>query len=58
MRRTVGLAALVIATLWTLQSHQYRITYECPANANAQARIQASVSRAGTPFLSIDGHLP
>jgi hypothetical protein len=40
------------------QSHQYRVTYERPANAKAEARIEASVSRPGTPFVSVDGHLP
>ena len=40
------------------QSHQYRITYERPANARDQARIGAVLRREGTPSLSIDGHLP
>jgi hypothetical protein len=40
------------------QSHQYRVTYERPANAKAAARIGASVGRPGTPVLTLDGHMP
>jgi hypothetical protein len=47
-----------IADSHVRQSHQYRITYERPANAKDQARIGASLKRDGTPSLSIDGHLP
>ncbi len=40
------------------QSHQYRVTYERPANAKEQPRIGLGVKREGTPSISIDGHLP
>jgi hypothetical protein len=40
------------------QTHQYRITYERPANAKEQPRIGALLKRDGTPALSIDGHHP
>src|SRR2546425_200561 len=40
------------------QSHQYRVTYERPANAKEQPRIGLGVKREGTASISIDGHLP
>jgi hypothetical protein len=47
-----------IAESQARQSHQYRVTYERPANAKAAAKIGASVGRPGTPTLTIDGHMP
>jgi hypothetical protein len=47
-----------IAESQVKQSHQYRVTYERPANPKAMPQIGASISRPGTPSLSIDGHLP
>ena len=47
-----------IAESQVRQGHQYRVTYERPANAKEQARIGASVRREGNVALSIDGHLP
>jgi hypothetical protein len=47
-----------IAESQTRQSHQYRITYERPANAKPAAQIGASIARQGTPVLTIDGHMP
>jgi len=47
-----------IAESQALQSHQFRVTYERPANAKEQASIGASVRHEGTARLSIDGHLP
>ena len=41
-----------------LQSHQHRLTYECPASAKGEPRLGASISRAGTPLLTLDGHIP
>ena len=40
------------------QQHQFRVTYERPANAKPQPEISAGVSRPGTPSLSLDGHMP
>jgi hypothetical protein len=40
------------------QSHQFRVTYERPANAKDQASIGASVRHEGTARISLDGHLP
>ena len=39
-------------------THQYRVTYERPANAKEQPRVGAAVRRDGTPMISLDGHLP
>jgi hypothetical protein len=47
-----------IAESHARQSHQYRVTYERPANAKEQASIGASVRHEGTARLSLDGHLP
>jgi hypothetical protein len=47
-----------IAESHARQSHQYRVTYERPANAKEQPRVGAGVRREGTPTLSLDGHLP
>jgi hypothetical protein len=47
-----------IANNHVRQSHQFRITYERPANAAEQPRIGASVRAKGTPLLSLDGRLP
>jgi hypothetical protein len=47
-----------IAESQARQSHQFRVTYERPANAKEQASIGASVRREGTVLLSLDGHLP
>ena len=46
-----------IADTYARESHQYRVTYERPANAKAQPRIGAVVRRDGTPSLSIDGRV-
>lgn len=40
------------------QSHQYRITYERPANPKPMPQVGVSVHRDGTPSLSLDGHVP
>jgi hypothetical protein len=40
------------------QSHQFRVTYERPANPKEQARIGAAIRREGTPKISLDGRLP
>jgi hypothetical protein len=40
------------------QSHQYRVTYERPANAKERPSIGASVRHEGTARISLDGHLP
>ena len=40
------------------QKHQFRVTYERPANAKAQASIGATVRHDGKVTLSLDGHLP
>ena len=47
-----------IAEQHARQLHQFRVTYERPANAKDQARIGASVRRDAKPLLSIDGRLP
>src|SRR5262249_33729915 len=47
-----------IAEQHARQLHQFRVTYERPANAKAQARIGASVRKDAMPMLSIDGRLP
>jgi hypothetical protein len=47
-----------IAESHARQSHQYRVTYERPANAKEQASIGATVRHEGTAQLSLDGHLP
>jgi hypothetical protein len=40
------------------QSHQYRVTYERPANPTERPRIAASVRRDGRLTVSADGRLP
>jgi hypothetical protein len=40
------------------QSHQYRVTYERPANAKAQPSIGATIRREGKVQLSLHGNLP
>ena len=40
------------------QSHQYRVTYERPANAKDQASIGAAIRHDGAAVISLDGHLP
>jgi hypothetical protein len=40
------------------QTHQYRVTYERPANAKAAPQIGASVGKPGTPVLTINGRIP
>ncbi|MEO8260143.1 MAG: hypothetical protein ABI868_22545 [Acidobacteriota bacterium] len=40
------------------QSHQFRVTYDRPANAKEQASIGATVRHDGTAMISLDGHLP
>ena len=47
-----------IAQSQARQSHQFRVTYERPANAKIEARIGASVSRQATVILTLDGHMP
>jgi hypothetical protein len=47
-----------IAQSQARQSHQFRVTYERPANAKAAAQIGASIGRQGTPTLTLDGHMP
>jgi hypothetical protein len=47
-----------IAASAARQSHQYRITYERPANPKAQPQIAASVRREGNVELSLHGNLP
>ena len=47
-----------IAESHARQSHQYRVTYERPANAKESPRIGAAVRRPGAAMISIDGHLP
>ena len=47
-----------IAESQARQSHQFRVTYERPANAKDQASIGASVRHEGTAMISLDGHLP
>ena len=40
------------------QRHQYRVTYERPANAKERPQIGALVRHDGTARISLDGHLP
>ena len=41
------------------QAQQLRVTYDRPGkNLKPAQKISASVSRGGTPSLSLDGHLP
>jgi hypothetical protein len=40
------------------QRHQYRVTYERPANAKDQASIGAAIRHEGTARISLDGKLP
>jgi hypothetical protein len=47
-----------IADSQARQAHQYRITYERPANAKAAPSIGASVKREGVVQLSLRGNLP
>jgi hypothetical protein len=47
-----------IAKSHALQSHQFRLTYERPANAKPAPMISASISKPGNVVLSIDGHIP
>ncbi len=47
-----------IAESQARQSHQYRVTYERPANAKEQPRVGASIQHEGTAMISLDGHLP
>ncbi len=47
-----------IAESQARQSHQYRVTYERPANAKEQPRVGASIRHEGTAMISLDGHLP
>jgi hypothetical protein len=47
-----------IADSQARQSHQYRITYERPANPKAQPNIGAVVKREGAVQLSLRGNLP
>src|SRR6266853_235142 len=47
-----------IADSQARQSHQYRITYERPANPKAQPSIGAVVKREGAVQLSLRGNLP
>jgi hypothetical protein len=47
-----------IAASVTRQSHQYRVTYERPANAKDQASIGAAIRHEGAAVISLDGHLP
>jgi hypothetical protein len=47
-----------IAKSQARQSHQYRVTYERPANAKPGTQIGAAVGRPGTETLTLDGHMP
>ena len=47
-----------IADSQARQAHQYRITYERPANAKPAPSIGASVKREGVVQLSLRGNLP
>ena len=47
-----------IAESQARQSHQYRVTYERPANAKDQASIGAAIRHDGAAVISLDGHLP
>jgi hypothetical protein len=47
-----------IAEAAARQRHQYRVTYERAGNPKPGAQISASVSKPGTPLLSLDGKLP
>jgi hypothetical protein len=47
-----------IAESQARQSHQYRVTYERPANAKDQASIGAAIRHDGNAMISLDGHLP
>lgn len=40
------------------QSHQYRVTYQRPANPKPMPQIAASIARNGATVLTIDGHIP
>lgn len=40
------------------QSHQHRITYQCPANKNQTPQTGASVTRPGSPIFTRNGHIP
>jgi hypothetical protein len=47
-----------IAQSHVRQSHQFRVTYERPPNAKATPQIGLSLTRQGTPVLTLDGHMP
>jgi hypothetical protein len=47
-----------IAESQARQSHQYRVTYERPANAKDQASIGAAIRHDGAAVISLDGKLP
>ena len=47
-----------IADSQARQAHQYRITYERPANAKPAPSIGASIKREGDVQLSLRGNLP
>lgn len=47
-----------IAQSHAKQGHQYRLTYERPANAKPEARISAFVKRDGTTTVTVDGRVP
>lgn len=40
------------------QRHQFRVTYERAGNPKPGAKIGASISKPGTPVLTLDGHMP
>ncbi len=40
------------------QRHQFRVTYERQGNPKAGAQISATISKPGTPVMTLDGHMP
>ncbi|MEP7304041.1 MAG: hypothetical protein ABJA98_00855 [Acidobacteriota bacterium] len=47
-----------IAESATRQRHQFRVTYERAGNPKPGAQIALSISKPGTPTLTLDGHMP
>jgi hypothetical protein len=47
-----------IASSAARQRHQFRVTYERAGNPKPGAQISASLSKPGTPILTLDGHMP
>ncbi len=40
------------------ERHQYRVTYERPANAKPTSQVSAAIGREGTPVFTVDGRIP